>query len=79
MHEHERPARAASLSFVACSLCLRVLRGSDWIEADRAIRELRTFDFPAPVRLEPALCDTCVEIVARRRANGLRDDFRAAA
>ena len=79
MSRYEPLARAASPNVVACSLCLRVLHDSGWIEADQAIRELRTFDLPAPVRLEPGLCDGCVELVAERRANAQPDRSRAAA
>jgi hypothetical protein len=64
---------------VACSLCLRVLRASEWIEADQAIRELRTFELPAPLRLQPGLCDLCAELVARRRANGVPERSISAA
>jgi hypothetical protein len=71
--------RPEPLSVVACSLCLRVLHDSGWIEADRVIRELRTFELPAPIRLEPGLCDGCVELVDRRRTGRLTDPLRAAA
>jgi hypothetical protein len=68
-----------SLRLVACSLCLRVLHDSGWVEAAQAIRELRTFDLPAPVGLDPGLCDRCLDVVAERRAEGLADRSRAAA
>jgi hypothetical protein len=54
-------------TLVACSVCLRVLRGGDWVEAERAIRDLRSFALPAPPRFESALCDHCTESIDRRR------------
>jgi hypothetical protein len=53
---------------IACSVCLRVLRGEEWVEAEHAIRDLRSFALPAPPRLEPALCDHCTESIRRRRS-----------
>jgi hypothetical protein len=55
------------LSVVACSLCLRVLRNSVWIAADEAIRRLRSYELPAPVLLEPGLCDRCNDTIRARR------------
>jgi hypothetical protein len=55
-------------SLVSCSICLRVLRGSEWIEAERAIRALRSYELDAPPRLEPGLCDLCAHAIGRRRA-----------
>jgi hypothetical protein len=51
----------------ACSVCLRVLSGTEWVEAEHAIRDLRSFALPAPPRLESALCDQCTESIRRRR------------
>ena len=51
-----------------CSVCLDVLDGATWIEAERAIASLRSFALPAPPRLEAALCDRCAELIRRRRA-----------
>jgi hypothetical protein len=31
-------------TLVACSLCLRVLRGSEWLEAERVISEIRSYE-----------------------------------
>lgn len=50
-----------------CSICLRVWRGSEWIDAEQAIIELRTFAHGEPVRLAPGLCDDCREELAERR------------
>jgi hypothetical protein len=71
MQTHELPVRAdrrsAPLRVIACSICLRVLHESGWVDADEAIRKLRTFALPAPVGLDPGLCDRCVDVVAARR------------
>jgi hypothetical protein len=48
-------------------MCLRVLRGTEWVEAERAIRDLRSFTLPTPLRLESALCDQCTESIRLRR------------
>jgi hypothetical protein len=52
---------------IACSVCLRVLRGEEWVEAERAIRDIRSFALPTPPRFESALCDHCAESIDRRR------------
>jgi hypothetical protein len=44
---------------VVCSFCLRVLRGSEWVEADTVIRELRTYELEAAPTLHSAVCDLC--------------------
>jgi hypothetical protein len=67
-----------SLSLTACSLCLRVRNEGRWIEADRAIRRLRTYELPTPVRLAPGVCDRCADVIARRRA-AVPDDTLIAA
>jgi hypothetical protein len=55
-------------SLVACSICLRVLRGSDWIEAEEVIRSLRSYEHQDPPRLKAALCNLCAESIRERRA-----------
>jgi len=55
------------LSLAACSLCLRVLSGSDWVDAEDVIRRLRSFEQTTPPRLAPALCASCVESIRLRR------------
>lgn len=52
-----------------CSLCLRVLRGSEWVEAERVIREIRSYELEAPPRLHSAVCDGCAESIVSRRAH----------
>jgi hypothetical protein len=53
---------------IACSLCLRVRRGSEWMEAESVIREIRSYAFDAPPRLQSAVCDVCAESIFSRRA-----------
>ena len=64
-HLHDAHTHPAGL--VACSICLRVLRGSKWIDAEEAIRELRSFDHRQPLRLGHGLCDACTDELAQRR------------
>jgi hypothetical protein len=52
----------------ACSICLRVLDGNDWVEAETFIREHRSFERQALPHLRPALCGACEALIARRRA-----------
>jgi hypothetical protein len=58
----------APSALTACSVCLRVLHGSDWVDAETVIRELRSFDLATAPRLGPALCDRCVRPLRGRRA-----------
>ena len=55
-------------SLVTCSLCLRVDRDGTWVEAEEAIRELRSYELSAPLHLAPGLCDECGDSVRARRA-----------
>jgi hypothetical protein len=54
---------------IVCSICLRVLRGSEWLDAEHVIRETRSYDEGLP-RLLDAVCDDCIEAISRRRAAG---------
>jgi hypothetical protein len=76
---YDSGSHARTLSLVSCSLCLRVLRDSQWIDARDAIRTLRKFEVPTVVHLEPGLCDQCGELIARRRANPPQDRLPDAA
>jgi hypothetical protein len=60
--------RRRSTDLVTCSLCLRVRRGSDWVEPEDVITELRSFDLAAPPRLLPGVCDDCADAIFDRRA-----------
>ena len=56
-------------SLITCSLCLRVLRDSEWLEAERVIGEIRSYELEAPPRLEPAVCDLCADSIFSRRTH----------
>jgi hypothetical protein len=67
-----------------CSLCLRVLRSSAWVEAERVIREIRSFELEAPPRLMLGVCDSArsrssAEGAGPSGGGGLRVLGRAAA
>jgi hypothetical protein len=62
------PQSKSQTALTACSLCLRVLRGSEWAEAERVIREIRSYELEAPPRLEPAVCELCAGSIESRRA-----------
>ena len=63
-------------NFTACSICLRVQVGSEWIEAEQVIRANRTHELAAVPRLHPAVCDSCADAISRRRARA--DELLAA-
>lgn len=58
-------------ALTTCPLCLRVRRGSEWTEAERVIREIRSFELEAPPRLASAVCENCAESIFRRRSQPL--------
>jgi hypothetical protein len=58
----------STIHLISCSVCLRVLRGSQWLEAERVIREIRSYELENPPRLASALCDICAESIFSRRA-----------
>jgi hypothetical protein len=53
---------------ITCSVCLRVRRGSEWIEAEHVINEIRSYELDAPPRLKSAICDVCADSILSRRA-----------
>jgi NMD protein affecting ribosome stability and mRNA decay len=61
------PSTKQRTDLVACSLCLRVRRGSEWREAEQVIRELRSYELEAPPRLHSAVCEVCAESIFSRR------------
>jgi hypothetical protein len=56
------------IDLIACSMCLRVRRGSQWLDAAHVIRDIKSYDDELP-RLRGAVCDACAEAIARRRAH----------
>jgi hypothetical protein len=61
------PPIRAEIGMVTCSRCLRIQRGSSWIEAEDVIRELRSYELAEAPRLRPGLCDRCRDILSARR------------
>jgi hypothetical protein len=55
------------IDLIACSICLRVRSGSDWLDAEDVIRDIRSYDDDLP-RLRGAVCNDCAELILRRRA-----------
>jgi hypothetical protein len=53
---------------ITCSICLRVLRGAEWMDAERVIREIRSYELDAPPHLHGAVCEACAESIFSRRA-----------
>jgi hypothetical protein len=51
---------------IVCSICLRVRRGSEWLDAEDVIRDIKSYDDQLP-RLHGAVCSDCAETIARRR------------
>lgn len=54
--------------FAVCSICLRVRRGADWVEATHVIRQIRSYEFDAPPRMRAGVCEYCAAPIFRRRA-----------
>jgi hypothetical protein len=57
----------ADRDLITCPLCLRVRRGSEWIEAEHVIRKTRSWDLEAPPRLQSTVCDFSAEAIFSRR------------
>jgi hypothetical protein len=58
-------------NLVTCSLCLRVQRGSTWVEAEHVIRELRSYELSTAPHLRPGMCDPCADAIFGRRARAV--------
>jgi hypothetical protein len=56
------------IDLITCSICLRVRRGSEWLEAERVIRDTTSYEGELP-RLRGAVCDDCANEIFRRRAD----------
>jgi hypothetical protein len=44
------------IDLIACSICLRVRRSSEWLDAEHVIRDIKSYDDELP-RLHGAVCD----------------------
>jgi hypothetical protein len=71
----ERSAESQMIDLIVCSICLRVRHGSEWLDAERVVREISSYDRELP-RLHGAVCDACAEAISRRRES--RQDAVAA-
>jgi hypothetical protein len=60
--------RLRDTNLVTCSVCLRVRRGSAWIEPEDVITALRSYELESPPRLLPGICDDCADAIFDRRA-----------
>ena len=60
--------RRHDTNLVTCSLCLRVRRGSAWIEPEDVITALRSYELESPPNLLPGICDDCADAIFYRRA-----------
>jgi hypothetical protein len=63
------------IDLIACSICLRVRRGSEWLDAEHVVRDIKSYDSELP-RLRGTVCNDCAEAISRRRAD--REDAVAA-
>jgi hypothetical protein len=63
------------IDLIVCSICVRVRRGSEWLDPGRVVREINSYDHELPL-LHGAVCDACAEAISRRRAS--RQDAVAA-
>jgi hypothetical protein len=61
------PKTSSPTDLITCSICMRVLRGSEWVEAERVIRELRSYDLYELPRLHSRVCELCAEAIFSRR------------
>jgi hypothetical protein len=64
------------IDLTACSICLRVRRGSEWFDAERVIRDIKSYDDELP-RLHGAVCDACAESISRHRRTAGQDAMAA--
>jgi hypothetical protein len=55
------------IDLIVCSICLRVRRGPEWLDAEDVIRDIKSYDDQLP-RLHGAVCSDCADAIARRRA-----------
>ncbi|HEU4865605.1 MAG TPA: hypothetical protein VFT76_05090 [Actinomycetota bacterium] len=54
----------------ACAWCERVKVGDDWVSTQKAIRTLRTFDWPEPPLFTHGICHHCFRFVTGAQGNG---------
>jgi len=61
----------------ACAWCQRVRLDADrWVDAESAIRELRTFEWPEAPLFTHGLCEQCFEFLDKLQAPVRHEDLR---
>jgi hypothetical protein len=74
MSAHARPSHPPSFlagdatMLTACAWCERIRLGDRWVDAARAIAHLRTYEWRRPPQFTHGICETCLEVVERRRS-----------
>jgi hypothetical protein len=63
-----RIRRRRNPKLVTCTLCLRVHRGSAWVEPESVITELRSYELDTAPTLLPGICDACIDAILDRRS-----------
>lgn len=57
-----------SILLTACAWCDRVRLGDAWVEAEDAIRRLRTYENDAPPSFTHTICESCFDDLERRHS-----------
>jgi len=70
--ERPSPGTDARLHLTVCPICLRVQRGSQWLEAEQVIRDIRSYELDELPELSSTVCDPCVESIYSRRMDARR-------
>jgi len=53
---------------IICTRCQRVRRANEWVETERMIRELRSYELESIPQLHGTVCDECVDSIFLRRS-----------
>lgn len=61
------PRRTARM-LTACAWCERIRLDGRWVDAARAIAQLRTYEWERPPQFTHGICEACFEEVERRRS-----------
>jgi hypothetical protein len=70
--ERPSPGTDARLHLTVCPICMRVQRGSEWLEAEQVIRDIRSYELDELPELSSTVCDPCVESIYSRRMDARR-------
>jgi hypothetical protein len=61
------PRRIARM-LTACAWCERIRLDDRWVDPQRAIAQLRTYEWKRPPQFTHGICERCLEDVERRRS-----------